>query len=109
MAERRGEDEDFFTSNDVPSDVAGPVPSPIQAVPHPSSPERVRRHLALLITYVLLIIYAAVLGVFLVSTILGGVFRTGELTAAIAAVSGLQGLAAAIVGFYFGVRERRDS
>lgn len=65
----------------------------------------VRRDLAMPIMWVLLAIYAVSIGGFVVARFLpatAATFTSTDLTAAIAGISGLQGLAAAIVGFFFG-------
>jgi hypothetical protein len=68
--------------------------------------EKVRKHLALAIMWSLLAIYGATVGVFLVDKLTGNRLSESALTTTIAAISGLQGLGAAIVGFYFGVQEK---
>lgn len=66
----------------------------------------VRRDLAMLIMWVLLITYAIAIGSFILVRVIPGAlpanFSAQDLIAVIAGISGLQGLAAAIVGFFFG-------
>lgn len=71
-------------------------------------PDKVRRHLALAVMWSLLGIYAVTIGLFLIDKFLSNKIPSTDLTAAIAAISGLQGLGAAIVGFYFGVKEKKN-
>jgi hypothetical protein len=74
-------------------------------------PDTVRRALALPILWFLLITYALTIGAFLASRFIPhdpAFFGPQDLTAAIAGISGLQGLAAAVVGFYFGVKQEEN-
>lgn len=74
-------------------------------------PDTVRRALALPILWFLLVTYALTIGAFLVSRFIPhdpALFGSQDLTAAIAGISGLQGLAAAVVGFYFGVKQEEN-
>lgn len=71
-------------------------------------PDAVRRSIALPVLWFLVCTYAVTIGAFLFLRLIPGtpnLFSAEELTAAIAAISGLQGLAAAIVGFYFGIKQ----
>ncbi|MDQ4490176.1 hypothetical protein RBS60_08170 [Sinomonas sp. ASV486] len=75
---------------------------------HPAS---MRRSLALPIMWFLLGSYGVTMGVFLVARFIPhdpALFGSADLSAAIAGVSGLQGLAAAVVGFYFGSKQDDD-
>ncbi|MEW1982399.1 hypothetical protein AB0333_15945 [Citricoccus sp. NPDC079358] len=78
-------------------------------------PDTVRKNLAFLILWFLLGTYLLTIGAFLVSKFMPTdpeLFGSADLTSAIAAISGLQGLGAAVVGFYFGVKQeesRQDS
>lgn len=94
-------DEPFF-ENVIP-DKADPF-----KVENKNAPDTVRRALALPILWFLLTTYAITIGAFLVAQFLPdnlNRFSSENLTAAIAGISGLQGLAAAVVGFYFGVKQ----
>ena len=66
-------------------------------VPEPTHADKTRKTLALLILIALLCVYLAVFSMFL----FGGLANE-KFTAAIAGISGLQALAAAAVGFYYG-------
>ncbi|WP_154604905.1 hypothetical protein [Arthrobacter sp. AQ5-05] len=98
-------DDLTFTEDDVP-ETAEPF-----EVKNKNHPDTVRRALALPILWFLLATYAVTIGAFIASRFIPqtrSLFGTDDLTAAIAAISGLQGLAAAVVGFYFGVKQEES-
>lgn len=104
---------DTFTENLEPSDDtvlednATPGSQPvISQGPELSPHDKVRKHLALAIMWSLLAIYAATIGIFLWDKLTDNRINETALTTTVAAISGLQGLGAAIVGFYFGVQEK---
>lgn len=76
--------------------------------PNKSHPDFVRRDLAMPIMYFLLATYLVTLGTFVGARLLGrsDLFSSNDLAAAIAGISGLQGLAAAVMGFYFGTTSK---
>lgn len=85
--------------DDITEDLS-PLPGfysvPTVAVPA-THRERTQKLLAMCIVCVLLVLYIAVVGCFLLSGM-----ETDRLIAVVAALSGLQALAAAAVGFYYG-------
>lgn len=104
-------DGDDDTPNEGPDSVLKDDESPgtvdvIGKGPDLTPHEKVRKHLALAIMWSLLAIYGATVGVFLLDKLTGNRLSETALTTTIAAISGLQGLGAAIVGFYFGVQEK---
>lgn len=98
-------DEDYFTEEATPE-----TEDPF-VVKNKEHPDKVRRALALPILWFLLVTYALTIGAFLVSRFIPHdppLFGSQDLTAAVAGISGLQGLAAAVVGFYFGVKQEEN-
>ncbi len=73
-----------------------------------SHPDYVRRDLAMPIMYFLLATYVITLGAFVGARLWSrsDLFSSEDLAAAIAGISGLQGLAAAVMGFYFGTASK---
>lgn len=73
-----------------------------------SHPDYVRRDLAMPIMYFLLATYLITLGAFVGARLWSrsDLFSSEDLAAAIAGISGLQGLAAAVMGFYFGTTSK---
>jgi hypothetical protein len=101
-----GIDEDYFTDLESTPETAEPF-----KVKDKDHPDTVRRALALPILWFLLITYALTIGAFLASRFIPhdpAFFGPQDLTAAIAGISGLQGLAAADVGFYFGGKQEEN-
>lgn len=81
---------------------------PFQVLKDKTKPDAVRRALALPIMWFLLGIYAVTIGTFVITRLIpteNSIFSAHEFTASIAAISGLQGLGAAVVGFYFGAKQ----
>jgi hypothetical protein len=81
---------------------------PFEVVNDKTSHDAVRRSLALPILWFLLVTYGLTIGAFVGLRLIPGsapIFSSQDFTAAIAGISGLQGLAAAVVGFYFGVKQ----
>ncbi|MEW1808431.1 hypothetical protein [Pseudarthrobacter sp. NPDC080039] len=76
-----------------------------------SHPDFVRRDLAMPIMYFLLATYLITLGTFVGARLWSrsDLFSSEDLAAAIAGISGLQGLAAAVMGFYFGTTSKDKS
>lgn len=62
--------------------------------------QETRKQLALIILFLIAVFYGAILGFFLFEAI-----DTAKFTAAIAGVSGIQALAAAAIGFYYGSKD----
>jgi hypothetical protein len=62
--------------------------------------QETRKQIALIILTLIAVLHAAIIFCFL-----AGWIDTGKLTAAIAAMSGIQALAAAAIGFYYGSKQ----
>lgn len=96
-------EDPFFIENKEPESKP-----PFEVKNKKSDPDNVRRALALPILWFLLVTYALTIGAFVVTRVIPNdpaLFSSDALTAAIAGISGLQGLGAAVVGFYFGVKQ----
>ncbi len=65
--------------------------------------QETRKQIALIILTLISVLYAAIIVCFLLDWI-----DTQKLTAAIAAMSGIQALAAAAIGFYYGSNSKQD-
>lgn len=67
----------------------------------PTHDQQTRKQIAIIILTLLSVLYLAVMGVFLFTDM-----EESKFTAAIAGLSGVQALAAAAVGFYYGSRKK---
>lgn len=65
--------------------------------------QETRKQIALIILWLIAILYAAIISCFLANWI-----DMEKLTAAIAAMSGIQALAAAAIGFYYGSNSKQE-
>lgn len=110
-------DSPFTERDEVPlsdgvfKDRDTPGSDPTFKVESKNHPDTVRRNLAMPILYFLLATYVITLGTFVVVRMASrhDLFTSNDLTAAIAAISGLQGLAAAVMGFYFGTASKESN
>jgi hypothetical protein len=87
--------DDGYITEDVVPEVDEVLRSP--TIPEPTHTDKTRRTLALGILGALILVYIGVFMCFLLTNM-----PMEKFTAAIAGVSGLQALAAAAVGFYYG-------
>jgi hypothetical protein len=65
--------------------------------------QETRKQIALIILWLIAVLYAAIIFCFLT-----GLIDIEKLTAAIAAMSGIQALAAAAIGFYYGSNSKQE-
>lgn len=92
--------DDVVTDDSLPAeDPLFEIPS--KSAPHPTHTQRTRKMLALVLLILLGIIYIGIYAFFL-----PGNLSAQNMNTAIAGLSGLQGLAGAAVGFYYGTKDK---